>query len=148
MHRETGVGFSGSIDDSYDGSMLACPAASCLKRGKVCLYVCITPRLLKCTRCRGRSALVHSKSNSFSRIWCDDSWIWTCPHCDAERLFGANNPTGYADERVLDVVPMTSYNSSPFTFSDGELGVFYSSGTLLHAECNRNNQLTSVEMTS
>ena len=121
--------FSGVFDGPIDGSVFACPVKSCLNQGlsknsnrNVSLHVSILPRLLKCLRCRGGSYLKRRKSTwSFRKIWGDDPWIWTCPRCDAERLFAANNPTGFDDERVLEVALLTSYHSSPFRFSDGEL---------------------------
>ena len=121
--------FHGVFDGSIDGSAFACPVTSCLNQGlsknsnrKVSLHVSMLPRLLRFLTCRGGSNLKQRKSNSsFSKIWGDDPWIWTCPKCDARRLLEANYPTGFADECVLEVAPMTSYNSSPFKFSDGEL---------------------------
>ena len=116
------------FDNSIDGSVFACQVTSCLNQGlsknsnrKVSLHISILPRLLRCLRCRGGSSLKQQKSNSsFSKIWGDDPWIWTCPKCDARRVFEANYPTGFADECVLEVAPMTSYNSSLAKFSDGE----------------------------
>ena len=129
LHPAVDGEFCGMVNNSNGGSMFACPAIGCLNQGlsqnsnrEVSLHISILPRLLRCLRCRGGSTLKQRKANSsFSKIWGDDAWIWTCSKCGAERLFAANYPTGFADERVLEVVPMTSYNSSPFNFTDGEL---------------------------
>ena len=106
LHREVDGEFRGVFHNLNEGSVIACPVNSSLKKRlsknsnrKVSLHISILPRLWRCWMCRGGSTLKQRKSNSsFSKIWGEHPWIWTCQKCDAERLFAANNPTGFADE--------------------------------------------------